>query len=124
MCMHTREALRLTGCLYDQDLATTPWIFATPSYTFCSYSSPETPRFMKMDHTPLIRWLSRVDMQKRHQDFQLKQIGTVGHWCLESTVFRSWRDNDGRGLGTPLSFLTEDGEGKSMVRCINSATAR
>ena len=40
----------------------------------------------------ILRWLSPLEPQKRHQGVRTGRLDSVGNWILESSEFRKWRD--------------------------------
>ena len=61
--------------------------------------------FYKPDEdAQIMRWLSPLEPNNRHQDVRTDRLNGVGDWFLEVSEFREWRDS-------------EDGADKAVVFC-------
>ena len=56
------------------------------------------------EHTQIMRWLSPLEPNNRHQDVRTDRLNGVGNWLLEVSEFREWRES-------------EDGADKAVVFC-------
>jgi len=64
----------------------------------------------------ILRWLSPLEPQQRHQGVRADRLGGVGNWVLETSEFRKWCDV-GSGLVESVLFCCGDpGVGKTYVR--------
>jgi len=64
----------------------------------------------------IMRWLSPLEPQQRHQDVRTDRLDGVGNWVLETTEFRKWSDTED-GLVEPVLFCCGDpGVGKTYLR--------
>ena len=40
----------------------------------------------------ILKWLSPLEPQQRHQDVRADRLDGVGNWVLETSEFKKWRD--------------------------------
>jgi len=52
-------------------------------------------RVMAYENPEIMRWLSPLDPQRRHQDVRTDWFDSVRSWHLESSEFREWRSGEG-----------------------------
>jgi len=64
----------------------------------------------------ILRWLSPLELQKRHQGVRTGRLDSVGNWILESIEFRKWRDAEDGCEGRVLFCYGNPGVGKTYVR--------
>ena len=64
----------------------------------------------------ILQWLSPLEPQKRHQGVRTNRLDGVGHWVLETSEFRKWRDADDGGVEPVLFCYGNPGVGKTYVR--------
>jgi hypothetical protein len=67
----------------------------------------------------LLRWISPLEPQTRHQDIRTKRLLNTGNWFLETEKFRQWRDGDGSGHYV-LGCYGILGAGKKLIRQANN----
>ena len=64
----------------------------------------------------IMRWLSPLEPNKRHEGVSSERFGGVGDWLLEVSEFREWRGNEG-GVDTAVLFCSGNpGVGKTYLR--------
>jgi len=64
----------------------------------------------------ILRWLSPLEPQKRHQGVRTGRLDSVGNWILESSEFRKWRDAEDGCEDRVLFCYGNPGVGKTYVR--------
>ena len=80
----------------------------THSFNTTLYKSDEDAQIM--------RWLSPLEPNNRHQGVRIDRFDGVGDWLLETREFREWRDSD-RGADKPVFFCSGNpGVGKTYLR--------
>jgi len=68
------------------------------------------------EDTKIIRWLSPLEPNHRHQGVRTDRYGGVGDWLLETTEFREWRRGEG-GADTAILFCSGNpGVGNTYMR--------
>ena len=64
----------------------------------------------------IMRWLSPLEPNKRHQGVRNDRFDGVGDWLLETSQFREWRGGEG-GADKALLFCSGNpGVGKTYLR--------
>ena len=64
----------------------------------------------------ILKWLSPLEPQQRHQGVQADRLDGVGNWVLETGEFKKWRDAED-GCVEPVLFCHGNpGVGKTYVR--------
>ena len=64
----------------------------------------------------IMRWLSPLEPNNRHQSVRTERFGGVGGWLLETKEFREWRGSeDGADVGV-LFCSGNPGVGKTYLR--------
>ena len=64
----------------------------------------------------ILKWLSSLEPQKRHQGVRIDRLDGVGNWVLETTEFRKWSDKE-YGCVEPVLFCCGNpGVGKTYLR--------
>ena len=64
----------------------------------------------------IMRWLSPLEPNKRHEGVSSERFGGVGDWLLEVSEFREWRCSEG-GVDTAVLFCSGNpGVGKTYLR--------
>ena len=64
----------------------------------------------------ILRWLSPLEPQQRHQGVRTERLKGVGNWVLETNEFRKWSDmKDGRAEQV-LFCYGNPGVGKTYLR--------
>jgi len=64
----------------------------------------------------ILKWLSPLEPQKRHQSVRTGRLEGVGNWVLETSKFRKWRDAEDRCVEPVLFCYGNPGAGKTYVR--------
>ena len=73
--------------------------------------------FCMSDEDALImRWLSPLEPNNRHQSVRTDRFDGVGDWFLETSEFREWRDSEGGADGAVLFSSGNPGVGKTYLR--------
>jgi len=65
---------------------------------------------------PIMRWLSPLEPNNRHQGVRTERFDGVGNWLLEMTEFREWRYNEGGADKAVLFCSGNPGVGKTYLR--------
>ena len=64
----------------------------------------------------IMRWLSPLEPNSRHQDVRTDRFGGVGDWLLEMREVREWRGRE-NGADKAVLFCSGDpGVGKTYLR--------
>ena len=64
----------------------------------------------------ILKWLSPLEPQQRHQDVRADRLDGVGNWVLETSEFKKWRDAED-GCVDPVLFCSGNpGVGKTYIR--------
>jgi len=73
--------------------------------------------FYKSDQdAQIMRWLSPLEPNTRHQSVRTSRFGGVGDWFLETSEFREWSRGEG-GAGKAILFCSGNpGVGKTYLR--------
>ena len=80
----------------------------THSFNTTVYKSDEDAQIM--------RWLSPLELNNRHQGVRIDRFDGVGDWLLETREFREWRSGDG-GADKAVVFCSGNpGVGKTYLR--------
>jgi len=71
---------------------------------------------MSDDDARIMRWLSPLEPNERHQGVRTDRFDGVGDWLLETSEFREWRSSRG-GTDNAVLFCSGDpGVGKTYLR--------
>jgi len=82
----------------------------TDSFNTTIYGSDEDGRIM--------RWLSPLEPDDRHDSLRTNRFEGVGDWLLETSEFREWRGSEG-GVDQAVLFCSGDpGVGKTYLRSV------
>ena len=66
----------------------------------------------------IMRWLSPLEPNTRHQGVRNERFDGVGEWFLETGEFREWRGS-GDGADKAVLFCSGNpGVGKTYLRCV------
>jgi len=72
--------------------------------------------YMSNEDAQIMRWLSPLEPNNRHQGVRTERFDGVGDWLLETTEFREWRCGEG-GADKALLFCPGNpGVGKTYLR--------
>ena len=80
-----------------------------------SYNT-NTNIYQSGEDTQIMRWLSPLEPNHRHQSVRNDRFNGVGDWLLETSEFREWRDSEGRADKAVLFFSGNPGVGKTYLR--------
>ena len=80
----------------------------THSFNTTFYKSDEDAQIM--------RWLSPLEPNNRHQGVRTGRFGGVGNWLLETIEFREWRRGAGGADKAILFCSGNPGVGKTYLR--------
>ena len=72
--------------------------------------------YMSDEDAQIMRWLSPLEPENRHQGVRTERFDGIGDWLLETSEFRKWRCSDG---GTDMAVLFcsgNPGVGKTYLR--------
>ena len=73
--------------------------------------------FYKSDEdAQILRWLSPLEPNSRHQGVRTDRFDGVGNWFLETSEFREWRDSEGGTDKAVLFCSGNPGVGKTYLR--------
>ena len=71
---------------------------------------------MPSEDRQIMRWLSPLEPNKRHQGVRTDRFGGVGGWLLETREFRDWRGSE-EGADKAILFCSGNpGVGKTYLR--------
>jgi len=75
--------------------------------------------FHKSDEdAEIMRWLSTLELNNRHQSVRTERLSGVGDWFLETSEFREWRGGEG-GADKAILFCSGGlGVGKTHLRLV------
>jgi len=68
------------------------------------------------EDTQIMRWLSPLEPNARHQGVRTDRFGGVGDWLLETREFREWRGSEGGADKAVLLCSGNPGVGKTYLR--------
>ena len=68
------------------------------------------------DDAQVMRWLSPLEPNNRHQDVCTNRFDGVGDWVLESGKFREWRGSEDGADKAVLFCSGNPGVGKTYLR--------
>ena len=73
--------------------------------------------FNKSDEdAQIMRWLSPLEPNNRHQSVRTGRLGGVGDWLLETSEFREWSRGEGDAGEGVLFCSGNPGVGKTYLR--------
>ena len=64
----------------------------------------------------ILRWLSPLEPNNRHQDVRTDRLDGVGDWLLETREFREWRGSESGADKAVLFCSGNPGVGKTYLR--------
>src|SRR5437879_11206031 len=64
----------------------------------------------------IMRWLSPLEPNNRHQGVRSERFDGVGDWLLETSEFREWRGSEGGAEKAVLFCSGNPGVGKTYLR--------
>ena len=71
---------------------------------------------MSDEDEQIMRWLSPLEPNKRHQAVRTDRFSGVGDWILEMREFREWGDSEGGADKAILFCSGNPGVGKTYLR--------
>jgi len=71
---------------------------------------------MSNEDSQIMRWLSPLEPNNRHQGVRTDRLDGVGDWFLETSEFREWRGGEGGVDGAVLFSTGNPGVGKTYLR--------
>jgi len=72
--------------------------------------------YMSDEDAQIMRWLSPLEPNSRHQSVRTDRLGGVGDWFLETKEFRAWRSSEDRVDKAVLFCSGNPGVGKTYLR--------
>jgi len=72
--------------------------------------------YMSDEDAQIMRWLSPLEPNNRHQSVRTERFDGVGDWLLETSEFREWRCNEGGADKAVLFCSGNPGVGKTYLR--------
>ena len=80
-----------------------------------SYNT-NTNIYQSDEDAQIMRWLSPLEPNHRHQGVRTERFDGVGDWLLETSEFREWRKSEG-GADRAVFFCSGNpGVGKTYLR--------
>jgi len=64
----------------------------------------------------ILRWLSPLEPQQRHEGVRTDRLDSVGDWVLENNEFRKWCDTEDGCVEPVLFCCGNPGVGKTYLR--------
>ena len=64
----------------------------------------------------ILRWLSPLEPQQRHEGVRTDRLDSVGNWVLETDEFRKWWDTEDSCVEPVLFCYGNPGVGKTYIR--------
>jgi len=71
--------------------------------------------YVSDEDTQILRWLSPLEPNNRHQGVRTERFDGVGNWLLETTEFREWRGSEGGADKAVLFCSGNPGVGKTYL---------
>ena len=72
--------------------------------------------YMSDDDARIMRWLSPLEPNIRHQGVRTERFDGIGDWLLETSEFREWRNSEGGADKAVLFCSGNPGVGKTYLR--------
>jgi len=72
--------------------------------------------YMSDDDEQIMRWLSPLEPNNRHQGVRTDRLRGVGDWFLQTSEFREWRGGEGGAEQAVLFCSGNPGVGKTYLR--------
>ena len=72
--------------------------------------------YMSDEDARILRWLSPLEPNNRHQGVRTDRLDGVGDWFLETSEGREWRGNEGGADRAVLFCSGNPGVGKTYLR--------
>ena len=71
---------------------------------------------MSNEDRQIMRWLSPLEPNTRHQGVRTDRCAGIGDWLLEASEFREWRDSEDGADKAVLFCSGNPGVGKTYLR--------
>ena len=68
------------------------------------------------EDSQILRWLSPLEPNNRHQDVRTDRFDGIGDWLLETSEYREWRGSEGGADKAVLFCSGNPGVGKTYLR--------
>jgi len=72
--------------------------------------------YISDEDAPIMRWLSPLEPNNRHQGVRTERFDGVGNWLLETNEFREWRCSESGADSAVLFCSGNPGVGKTYLR--------
>ena len=72
--------------------------------------------YMSDNDARIMRWLSPLEPNIRHQGVRTDRFDGIGDWVLETREFEEWRDSEGGSDKAVLFCSGNPGVGKTYLR--------
>jgi len=82
----------------------------------CGNITSSSNIYMSDDNARIMRWLSPLEPNIRHQGVRTERFDGIGDWFLETSEFREWRDSEGGADKAVLFCSGNPGVGKTYLR--------
>ena len=86
------------------------------AYCGITIGSHNTTIYKSDEDAQILRWLSPLEPNNRHQGVRTDRFDGVGDWLLETREFREWRSCDGGPNKAVLFCFGNPGVGKTYPR--------
>ena len=81
-----------------------------------SFNSFNSYVYKSDEDAEMMRWLSLLELNNRHQSVRTDRFGGVGDWLLETNEYREWRSGEGGAENAVLFCSGNPGVGKTYLR--------
>jgi len=68
------------------------------------------------DRDQVLRWLSPLESQKRHQYLRGNRLKSIGQWIFQMSEFKGWNTGDNGSPHSVLFCQGDPGVGKTYLR--------
>src|ERR1700761_1827548 len=82
----------------------------------CGNISGSFNTYISDEDAQIMRWLSPLEPNKRHQGVRMDRFDGIGDWLLETREFREWRGSEGGADKAVLFCSGNPGVGKTYLR--------
>ena len=90
----------------------------------CGNVSDSFNTYMSDEDGKVMRWLSPLEPNNRHQGVRTERFDGIGDWFLETSEFRAWRDGEGEADNSVLFCSGNPGVGKTYLRYVGGFFGR
>ena len=84
--------------------------------TIGCFNTGNTNIYKSDEDVQVMRWLSPLEPNNRHQSVRNERFDGVGDWLLETSEFREWRGSEGGAEKAVLFCSGNPGVGKTYLR--------